>query len=188
MGVFQAEDWYWLIGDDESRVYSSKKDKYVSTADLDYAMWLSLGNAPSTAASEAEFVAYMGESFPYVAISLPVALIAYANAKQWELASGGYVATIDGKPIGFSTSSDAMGLMNGKVARLSQPNPPKIINWQTGPTTLTPISAEEFAKAATEIADWVQSMFDLLPGIFEKIASGAITSRAQIDAELGVKQ
>jgi hypothetical protein len=111
-------------------------------------------------------------------------LVVYANAKQWALATGGRLETVGGQAIMFATTMDSMTLMAGKVQRLHQPNPPTVINWQTGPTSFIAIPAADFEVAATAIADFVQSTFDALPAIFAGIQSGAITSQAQIDAAL----
>jgi hypothetical protein len=121
---------------------------------------------------------------PVAAVLTAEQLIAYANTKQWSIATAGHVVEINGKPVPFATTEASMSLMNGKVSRLAQPNPPTTINWQTGPTSFTQIAAADFQTAATSIADWVQSTFDALPAIFTKIANGTIATTDQIDAVL----
>lgn len=111
----------------------------------------------------------------------PVDLVAYANARQWATATGGRVLMIAGAPVPFSTSDTSMGLITGKAARFQQANPPASVQWQTGETSFVTIAAADFMTAATQIADFVQSTFDALPGIFADIASGKITTPAQID-------
>lgn len=109
-------------------------------------------------------------------------LIAYANLKQWEKATGGYIATIGGDQVPFSTSDVGMSLMSGKVQRLQQPNSPATVNWQIGPQNFKQIAAADFIVAATAVADFVQTTFDQLDGAFGQIESGKITTKAQIDA------
>jgi hypothetical protein len=111
-------------------------------------------------------------------------LIAYANAKQWAVATGGRMVNVNGSQIAFATTMDSMELMSGKVQRLDQPEPPATVNWQTGPTTFTAIDAATFRTIATELADFFQATFDALPGIFDGINGGTITTTEQIDAVL----
>lgn len=95
MAIFKADDWYWVIGDDRARVFSSKKDAYVYADDTEYQAWLALENTPSTSSSEDEFARYMSEAYPSIELTLPVALIAYANTRKWE-------TTIDGHNVSIS--------------------------------------------------------------------------------------
>lgn len=111
-------------------------------------------------------------------------LVAYANAKQWAVATGGRAIVVNGAPIAFATTMDSMELMSGKVQRLDQPEPPATVNWQTGPTSFTSIDAATFKSIATELAEFFQATFDALPGIFAGISAGTITTKAQIDAVL----
>jgi hypothetical protein len=108
-------------------------------------------------------------------------LRAYANAKQWALATGGYTVTIDGIPRTFPTDSDGRGLINGKVARLALPNPPASFRWQFG-TEFVTISANDIKAVGAAIADFVQATFDALDRIFPAIDAGTITTTAEIDA------
>lgn len=109
-------------------------------------------------------------------------LVAYANAKQWALATGGYTATIAGAAVRFATSETAQVLIAGKAQRFALPNAPASVAWQTGPTDFVTIAAADFVTAATRIADFVQSTFDALQAVLEAVASGAITTTAEIDA------
>lgn len=54
---FNPRDWYWFVGADETRVYSSKADRLVPVADATYAAWVAEGGQTSRAANKAE----MGE-------------------------------------------------------------------------------------------------------------------------------
>ena len=58
-------------------------------------------------------------------------LLAYANAKQWALATGGHAVTVGGASHVFATDPTSLTMMGGKVARLAQPSPPASFNWQT---------------------------------------------------------
>ena len=47
MKVYDVFDWYWNVGDDGSRVYSSKLRDYVLSTDPTYADWIADGTAPT---------------------------------------------------------------------------------------------------------------------------------------------
>lgn len=112
------------------------------------------------------------------------ALMAYANTKQWALATGGYTITLSGTPRTFKTDSESQGLMTGKALRLTQPSPPTTVNWQFGGASsdFAEIDAADFMTAATAVADFVQATFDTLRQVLADIAAGTITSTAQIEA------
>ncbi len=126
---------------------------------------------------------YAGGVFaaPVAAPPTQVALAAYANIKQWGLATGGFTVTIASTACTFNTDDVSTGLITGKAVRLSQLSPPATINWQfvSGYVLIT---ATEFIAAATQIADFVQATFDSLESVLASIASGAITTTAQVDA------
>ncbi|WP_315701282.1 MULTISPECIES: DUF4376 domain-containing protein [unclassified Bradyrhizobium] len=180
---FNLADWYWLA--DDGRVWSSRVAAIVPSNDQAYMAWVGAGNGPSpwpTDASGAQTSASLQEVLsPY---GLWADLKAYANAKQWAKASGGYLATINGAQVPISTSTESLGLIAGKVARLQQANPPSSVQWQTGESTFVTIAAGDFIAASIEIADFVQATFDKLAAVMAKIDAGVITTFAQVDAGL----
>ncbi|WP_316234957.1 MULTISPECIES: DUF4376 domain-containing protein [unclassified Bradyrhizobium] len=177
---FIPSDWYWLASD--GRIWSSRAGSLVSPGDANYVAWLAAGNAatpwPADLAGAQTTAALQKVLSPY---GLWCDLAAYANAKQWAKASGGYVATINGAPVPFSTSTESLGLIAGKVARLQQANPPAAVQWQTGERTFTTIAAADFIAASIEIADFVQATFDRLATVMAGIGAGTITMFSQID-------
>lgn len=111
-------------------------------------------------------------------------LIAYANAKQWALATGGYIISFSGGPadVPFGTDATGMALLNGKIDRFSKPNPPAAANWQTGPTTCVSLTPAQIETAGVVVADFIQATFDmLLAVVVPAIESGTITTTDQID-------
>jgi len=51
---FNASDWYWIVGGDESRVWSSARGRYYAVGNDVYRDWLREGRLPTRIASEAE--------------------------------------------------------------------------------------------------------------------------------------
>jgi hypothetical protein len=110
-------------------------------------------------------------------------LIAYANRRQWQKATSGYTATINGSQVTIPTTSESMSLITGKVARFQQANPPASVQWQTGATTFITIAEADFMTLAVSIADFIQSTFDKLATVIASIQGGTITTTAQIDQQ-----
>lgn len=109
-------------------------------------------------------------------------LQAYANSKQWALATGGIELALGGSTLRFATDAVSQTLITGKAARLSQPNPPASINWQTPDGSWVTITDAEFMTVAIAIADFVQATFDTLKDVLTAIDAGTITDKAGVDA------
>ena len=109
-------------------------------------------------------------------------MLAYANAKQWALATGGHAVTVGGASHVFATDPTSLTMMGGKVARLAQPSPPTSFNWQTPDGSWLVIAAADFPAIAASCADFVQATFDALKIVEAQIAAGTITTTAQVDA------
>jgi hypothetical protein len=180
---YDPTNWYWRAAD--GRVWSSSASALVAPNEQSYAAWCAAGNSPTpwpVDISGAQTTAALQDVLsPH---GLWVDLKAYANAMQWAKASGGYLATINGATVPFSTSTESLGLISGKVARLQQPNPPAAVQWQTGADTFVTIAAADFFTASVAIADYVQATFDKLATVLARIDAGTITTFAQVDAGL----
>ena len=192
--MYNPANWYW-IGRPDGRqsdvIYSSAKGAIVAANDSDYVAWAKSNVAtpwPSdaagakTAAALDDVLGAHGLPATSLAVPTQAQLLAYANNKQWALAVGGFTVHISGTPYRFATDDISLTMMNGKVARLSQPSPPASFNWQVGPNTWLTISAANFTAAATACADFVQATFDELKVIQAAILAGTITTYAAIDA------
>ena len=44
---FDVTNWYWIVGDDESQVWTSRRAKFVSLTDEEYVAWLDAGGEPT---------------------------------------------------------------------------------------------------------------------------------------------
>ena len=51
MTEYAPANWYWIVGDDASQVYSSASAATVGTGDKAYKAWLAQGNAPTRIAT-----------------------------------------------------------------------------------------------------------------------------------------
>jgi hypothetical protein len=51
---FNRHDWYWIVGADATRVYSSKACDYVAASDPTFVSWAADGTPPGKTDSEAQ--------------------------------------------------------------------------------------------------------------------------------------
>lgn len=57
MRSYDPFTWYWIVGGDESKVWSSAAQAYVPISDASYAAWCEVGDLPTRIASEADLCA-----------------------------------------------------------------------------------------------------------------------------------
>jgi len=51
---YNPKDWYWIVGGDETQVFSSKSGNFVPTADVTYRAWAAAGGLPTRIANATE--------------------------------------------------------------------------------------------------------------------------------------
>lgn len=54
MKSYNSSDWYWLVGNNTSRVWSSARRSYVSADDQEYVLWFDEGGFPTPIRDESE--------------------------------------------------------------------------------------------------------------------------------------
>ncbi|BBE51145.1 hypothetical protein OYT1_ch1598 [Ferriphaselus amnicola] len=62
--MYNASNHYWIVGGDESRLYSSARAKYVPADDELYKQWLNSGIPPTRIQSEEDLADVIGEQYP----------------------------------------------------------------------------------------------------------------------------
>lgn len=50
---YNPQNWYWIVGGNQTQVYSSAAGDYISVSDPTYRAWISLGNVPTKIDTEA---------------------------------------------------------------------------------------------------------------------------------------
>lgn len=83
MTAFDPKNWYWIVGGDDTRVYSSAIGDYVPVSDGAYQAWLAQGGTPTRIATEAE----LGEALaPYALRPAATAVLdAYKDSQAAKL-------------------------------------------------------------------------------------------------------
>lgn len=54
MQYYDPSNWYWIVGADDTQVFSSAPGNYIPASDAAYQAWLANGGVPTRIASEAE--------------------------------------------------------------------------------------------------------------------------------------
>lgn len=62
--TYSTSDWYWIVGGDGSRTYSSAAAAYVATSDSTYLAWVLAGNTATKIGSEASLWDVLTQQFP----------------------------------------------------------------------------------------------------------------------------
>lgn len=52
--IYNPADWYWFVGGDETKVYSSSAGRFVQLGNAAYRAWLAAGNSPTRIVSSDE--------------------------------------------------------------------------------------------------------------------------------------
>lgn len=176
--TYDPSNWYWIVNSSTTQVYSSAGAGLVSITDAAYEAWVSAGNLPSQIGAMADLEAVLVAQYP------AGMLAGYAAQKQAALAVGGYTVTIGGQAYTFATDAESELRMTGKSLRLQQSGAPTAnFSWPLANGAGLSIAPADFIKVAEEVADFVQATSDLLLlTIMPAISSGAITTKAEIDA------
>ena len=61
---YNPANWYWIVGDNATQVWSSARVAYVPATDATYAAWLLAGGLPTRILSEAELQAVLTGQYP----------------------------------------------------------------------------------------------------------------------------
>lgn len=60
--LYTAENWYWIVAGDATKVFSSASGDYVLVADVTYQNWLSMGGVPTRIESEVSLGDVLGDA------------------------------------------------------------------------------------------------------------------------------
>lgn len=61
MSIFNPLDWYWIVGGDQTQVYSSARGIFVPVADPTYVAWLAIPGTPPNVATKIDTAANLGQ-------------------------------------------------------------------------------------------------------------------------------
>lgn len=199
MRNFNVSDWYWQIGSDVTRFYSSKTNTYVIASDSGYQAHVAAGNSVPVLANEADLADVLkrngGVMLPWISGAPSFVqpapgtyskgqLIAYANAKQSALSASGTsvnVGTTDTpQMIHADTDPGSLALLSG-AATVAGVNPSQTFHWVPANDQPITLTAAQITALFIAVSAFIQSTFSALASVIAAINSGTITALDQVD-------
>jgi hypothetical protein len=187
--IFNSRDWYWFVGDDTSRVYSSKRNIYVNPDDGDLAAWSErMGMPPYSVGDESEIWYYTKDhmpawlwdgstmSQPGVDQYTPMQLQNYAQQVHEQVAGGGMVA--NGVPIKTDVFHRAR-LSNARTAAEADNKYTTTILGSDN--TLYPLNASQIIGVSGAAITFGTHLADTYAEVHAAAEDGSLTSPGEID-------
>lgn len=150
MTKYSPQNWYWAVGGDEARVYSSASAAYVPVADATYKAWVDAGNVPTRIDTEANLFDVLASAHP------PGLGTLGTPAQQAGLLRGGTTVTLtsastpalDGEyPITRDSLADIAAIQTGLTAN-QVPGGGSTFSYPAGSShQFTPAQFTQFATA-----------------------------------------
>jgi hypothetical protein len=173
-GFVDLHDWYWIVGKDTNKVFSSAKAIYVSVESKDYVRWTERGHVATRIVSEEELIDAFAHAIPDVVPRIPRALLAYSAKKRLARETGGLA--YNGKRI--DTSRPAQALIAIAVSRAK---PSKTIQWEFADGSVDTLDGAAIEALAAAVWQHVQALLAAQAELAAGISAGSITSIEQID-------
>jgi hypothetical protein len=187
--MFNPRDFYWFVGGDETKVYSSARNIYVDpTTDPDYLSFLDTGNGPNNTEAEAGIWHLMQDLLPLfvwngTTFSQPGPgmyskdqLQNYNKQTRFEKVTGGTVAA--GIPV--TTDDRSRGLINSsRFAADADPN--FTTKWYGSDGNFYDVDAAQMIALSTEVAVHTNNCYLVFEQVANKILLNTITALADID-------
>lgn len=189
---FDPADSYWFVGDDQTRVYSSKINAYVDpNSNADYQAFKSSGSIAATVQSESEIWPYVKDRLPlwvYDAATgtfaqpsagafSPTQLNAYAEFVRWLTETADIVA--GGVPIRMDQRSK-LAVESAFTTVQADPNFTTV--WDGADGNLYPVGKNEIEAMFADVVTRVDAAFRAYADLKPKIDGGEVTATEQIDA------
>jgi|SRR5262245_22798478 len=188
MQMFFAQDWYWTVGGDQTKVYSSKRNIYVATSDADFQQWGSGGRVASPADSEAD-IWYHVQSFtplwlwngttmsqPAVGQYTKDQLANYNAVARYDQVVGGMIAA--GVPV--KTDDRSRGLIDG--ARTSATTDPNFTTkWYGSDGNFYDVDAAQMIEMSNAVGNHTNQCYIIFAANADAITVGTMTTLQQID-------
>ena len=82
MKNFDPKNWYWYVGGDQTKAYSSAAGNYVQADDATFVAWLSDGTLPTVIDTEANLGAVLAPYYPDVTRPVQAGILAGYQQEQ----------------------------------------------------------------------------------------------------------
>lgn len=187
---FNSRDWYWFVGGDTSKVYSSARNIYVDPAtDMAYVAWQNLNGTPISLNDESDIWFYVQSFQPWwmwdgTHVSQPALnqyrpgqLNNYNSQVRDAKVNGGMVAT--GIPIKTDNVSRTY-VQGGRAMAID--NKQFQTQWLGSDGNFYPLDANGMIAMAGALGDHTNECYMTFQQVAGGISGGAITTTAQVDS------
>lgn len=172
MKTFDAANWFWIVGGDQTKVWSSAAAGFIPITDPAFSLWVGADTTPARVASLDELAAVFTAAYPGGMLST------YAAARRYEKEVGGFA--VNG--VTFPTDRETQAKMTSAVL-LAQIKPTETFRWKlTDGTFSDPLTASDLTTIGAACGSFVNGCFKTEDEVQSGIVAGTITTREQIDA------
>lgn len=168
--MYNVQDYYWIVADDQTQVWSSRRAGYVPTSDPEYVAWLD--------ASEPAPIATMTDLEQLFAVQYPRGSLNSYSTFIRDKTNGGGV-TVNGMP--FAT--DPVTVMSLNSAYIyTQTKTTQTFSWKLPDGSFVTLNKADIQLLQNTISNFGQSCFACEDTVLSGIEDGSITTHDQIDA------
>lgn len=192
---YNPHDWYWIVGNSATHVYSSKRNIYVPITDDDYVHFKASKEITTKIPSEVElwdvlkniipeqFPDFLFDGKTFVQSSpddlTKKQLISYAADKRWEKEVGGIV--VNNMPVATDDRSKQM-IMGARIAAESDSK--FTTSWVGADGTVSVLTAPQIIAISDAVLDHVNEVFTEFAQVKKDVDSGKITKSDKVDEVL----
>lgn len=173
MRQYDVTDWYWLVGADATRVWSSARAKYVPVSDDAYVAWRDAGGIATPIPTEAELADVFAAQFP-AGYKTP-ASVRYEHeiAGVMFKASGSAAASL------FATDREAQAKINASFAMATAGHWVDGAPWKAADGTFVPMTTADIEGLAVKAATYVATCFAYEAQLTAALATNPATDITQ---------
>jgi len=157
---YNVRDWYWIVGGDTSRVWSSASVAYVPANDAGYAAWLEEGNVATRIASEEELAEVFANQYPAGWPPTPQERIGALIGAGVEVHSTGTPAINALYAIDESAQQNISGVAAGIASRNRLPGGGATFNYGDFNGVNHAFTSAQFLNFASAIEDYVYALLN----------------------------
>jgi hypothetical protein len=173
--MYTPSNWYWIVGDDESQVWSSRLAAFVPADDPAYVSWLAMGGVPTRIATMDELYDVLATAYP--AGSLPT----YNADARWRRENSGIIITSI-SPVSFTTDLASRNAVDTAWAYMNSKGTVNSISWKMSDGSFITMTTAQVTTLMNDITAFIQACFEVEKTNSAAINDETITTLDEIDA------
>lgn len=158
--IYNVANWYWIVGGDETKLWSSAQVAYVAPTDAAYVSWTEAGNIPTRIASEEELGDVFAAQYPAGWPPTPQDEIGRLIAAGVEVHSTGTPAINAVYAIDQGAQSNISGVATGIASRNRLPGGGSTFNYGDIEGVNHAFTATQFLDFAAAVEDYVYALLN----------------------------